>query len=57
MNRQVTFQEFMEIVDRVIAEETGGLTSEDLPDFYYADAYDRGEGAKTTARRAIRCRV
>lgn len=54
MKREVTFDRFMQLVDDFIGVTLSGLTSADLPDYFYRDAYDQGEGAKTTAKRAIK---
>lgn len=35
----MTFAKFMKKVDRLISQETGGFTSDDLPDYCYYAAW------------------
>lgn len=35
----MTFAKWMKKVDNLISQETGGFTSEDLPDYCYYDAW------------------
>ena len=48
-----TFTAWLGRVDDAL-EDTCGLTSEDLPDYLYRDAYEDGESPKRVARRAYR---
>lgn len=50
---QEPFSEWIQRVDNAL-EAHCGLTSEDLPDYLYADAYEDGESPKKVARRAYR---
>jgi hypothetical protein len=47
------FQIWMRQVDACIAAKTG-LSSSDLDDYCYRDAFDRGEMAQAVARKAIK---
>jgi hypothetical protein len=49
-----SFEEWMEQVNAIIKEEVAGMDADDLPDYGYADAYDRGESAKSVARKAVK---
>ncbi len=49
-----SFQEWMKQVDAKIANNCGGLTSEDLPDCCYADWYGQGMSASVAARKAMK---
>lgn len=54
LNRKLSFDDWMKLVDFHIARMLSGLTSDDLPDYLYRDAYDDGHIPHTVARRAIR---
>ena len=49
-----TFEQWMAKVDAHIAKAVGGLTSEDLPDYCYRDAFDNRESPSACARKAVR---
>ena len=49
----MTYQEYMEKVDAVISEITGGLTSADLPDFCTYDYYQDDVPPEETAHQIL----
>ena len=53
MTTKQTFEEWMKIVDSIIARKCDGMTSDDLPDFCYRDMFDDGCLPTQAARRAI----
>jgi len=48
-----TFEEWKREVDEIIHMLTGGLISEDLPDWNYQEAYDAGVIAEDAAREVL----
>jgi hypothetical protein len=52
--KTATFAEWMETIDAILARKCAGLTSADLPDYLYRDAYDNGETAARVAHAALR---
>jgi hypothetical protein len=48
-----TFDQWMQQVNLAISNRLGGMTSDDLPDWYYRDSYDQGETPTQAARQAI----
>lgn len=49
---QTRFEEWKARVDRILLFSTG-LTSDDLPDWGYADAFDAGLSPKEAAQSAL----
>ena len=47
------FKIWMQQVDAHL-EKMGGVTSDDLPDYCYRDAFDRGTSSTTAAKAAYR---
>ena len=54
MNAKLSFEEWKRQVDERIAKRTGGLISDDLPDYCYRDNYDDGATPAQAASAAIR---
>ena len=52
--REGEFKTWMKKVDLAIDRQTGGLTSSDLPDYCYRDAFDDGASPNRAASLAIR---
>ena len=50
---KMTFEQWKRIVDSVISSKVG-LSSDDLPDWSYYDAYTSGVSPSVAASRAIR---
>lgn len=50
---KMTFEQWMDKVDRLIANRTYGMTSADLADQPYRDWYDDGMSPKQAARQAL----
>ncbi len=40
-------------VDKLVGDELGGMTTDDLPDQMYWDMYDQGDSAEEVARETI----
>jgi hypothetical protein len=51
---KMTYDEWMQKVDQYISAKCGGMTSGDLADFCYADAYNDGASPASAARAAIK---
>ena len=49
-----TFEQWMQLVDKIISDKLMGMTSEDLPDICYRDYYDDGMTPRQVAAMAIR---
>ncbi|HRQ42348.1 MAG TPA: hypothetical protein PLD25_30905 [Chloroflexota bacterium] len=49
----MTFSEWMEAVDQVVADITFGLSVYDLPDIDFRSLYEAGETAQTAAEEAL----
>jgi len=49
-----TFEEWMKLVDIIIADKVGGLTSMDLPDIDYSTMWRENKTPTAAANRAIR---
>jgi hypothetical protein len=50
----LNFEQWMQQVDKYISAKCGGMTSGDLADYCYADAYDDGASPAKAARAAIK---
>ena len=53
MTKRISFEEWKQEVDRQIANQLGGLTSDDIGDYRYADNWEEGVSPSKTAREAI----
>jgi hypothetical protein len=51
---KLTFDAWKAMVDKAIADKTGGFTGDDLPNWDYWTAWDSGVSATTAAARVIR---
>lgn len=51
---ETKFNEWKRELDSIIASKIGGLTSDDLPDYCYADAFSNGEKAISVAKKVIK---
>ena len=54
MKNQGSFEAWMRHVDAYIADNLGGLTSEDLPDCRYGEWHQNGVAATVAGKRAMR---
>jgi hypothetical protein len=53
MEQKLSFEQWMKKVDAIIKAKTG-LVSAYLPDYCYADSYERGNSPRSCAAMAIR---
>ena len=49
----MSFEEWMQRVDRVVGNIAFGLSAHDLPDIDFRSLYDAGETAQTAAEAAL----